>query len=383
MKNKAKIIAFLLCILIIFIVFLLMIYNNFNKTTNNEISQKENLTLIEMFKNAQQDKCTNEDGTCNNKKHLHIGDCIEYNYIASEDTGREEKYSYTSLSTSNGYEDQLYSINNDTEKLNWIVLGLSDDNNHLLITTDSPIRNESTNIPEDDVPFFKLDGFNGYINAIDELNNISKIYGNGDNAESARSININDLNKLVGYNPDTENWEKGNLYEYNNKITINGIENGKYEYNAINGLRGTLLTTHDKGFYYIDNKQEKTITISDTQTQVDLKCTKYSYKAQNLIDKNSRVYRKFFDTLARRYWVADSAFSLGTYSGMYGIYYVSNGAVDIDGFVATTGQKFGNTKNNWGYGIRPVVILKSEVTNSDLSIIQDQELNNNWKTIYK
>ena len=373
-KISFKIFLIIVTIIAISVIVLVVALKN-----NNESKLS---VLVDMFKQAQKDNCTNDDGECANRNHLHIGDYIDYNPIATGDTGIEEQYSYKSLQENNGYEEQLYSINNDTEKLNWIVLGISDDGKNLLITTDSPIRPEATNNPEVDVPFYKLDGFNGYIHAIDELNNISKIYGNGDCAEFARSISLEDLDKLVGYNPNIEKWSEGKLYEYKNKITIKSIGNGKYQYSSTNGVSGTLIDIHDKGFYYIENGQEKILPITDTKNSIELECTEYSYNAKDLIDVNSRIYQKFFNTSARRYWVAKYSFTLGTYNGGYGIHTVSNGDVNKNGFIFTKGDKFGETKNVFGYGIRPVIVLKSNITTNDVAIIEDQELNGEWKTIY-
>ena len=44
---------------------------------------------------------------------------------------------------------------------------------------------------------------------VDEINNISKLYGQGKGANNARSINIEDINKITGYNPETANYQQG------------------------------------------------------------------------------------------------------------------------------------------------------------------------------
>ena len=38
----------------------------------------EENTLVAMFNKAQEDNCTNEDGTCDNPEHLHIGDYVNF-----------------------------------------------------------------------------------------------------------------------------------------------------------------------------------------------------------------------------------------------------------------------------------------------------------------
>ena len=57
-----------------------------------------------------------------------------------------------------------------------------------------------------------LRGNIGYQYGIEEIENISKIYGSGKGALSARAIKIEDINKITGYNPlktgDEKNLEK-------------------------------------------------------------------------------------------------------------------------------------------------------------------------------
>lgn len=124
-------------------------------------------TLVEAFKDDE----------------IKIGDRIDYNPIASEDTGIEEKYRYESLPENNGYtylDKQIFTVNNNNEEVNWIILGLSDDEKNLLITTEKPIRKEKTDesgdSQEKNDPYLYLSGIKGYINATNELNNICRIY---------------------------------------------------------------------------------------------------------------------------------------------------------------------------------------------------------------
>ena len=35
-------------------------------------------SLLEMYRKAKADNCTNSDGSCTNEKHLHIGDYVDY-----------------------------------------------------------------------------------------------------------------------------------------------------------------------------------------------------------------------------------------------------------------------------------------------------------------
>ena len=283
-----------------------------------ESEEEIGTTLVEMFKKAQEDSCEGGESCSNSEEHLHIGDYVSYNPIATGDTletlddDGELKYQYESLSSKNGYtnlEKQVYSVNNDTEQVNWIVLGISEDGNSLLITTGSPVRKEGTNKPSSDDPYLYLYGSTGYINAETELNNISAIYGKGDYATGARSITVEDINKLTGYNPETEKVNEGQLDEYGNTITIKGNGDGTYSWsNATNGAAdGTFdmkeMYGSDGNFYYIENNQVKNIQLTDITTTVDFTNTSYNYVTSNYIT-NDKIYNKFFDTGNNYYWLA-------------------------------------------------------------------------------
>ena len=298
---------------------------------------------------------------------IKIGDYISYNPIATGDTGSEDKYSYESLQTNNGYENQTYSVNNDTETVNWIVLGLSDDGNNLLITTGSPVRKEGTNNPSSDDPYFYMYGSAGYINAETELGNISKIYGNGDLADSekTRSITIEDINKLTGFNPDGE----GEIYEYENNITVQGNGDGTYKYSGSNGASGTFSSNHrNSGFQYIDeSNQVKTIATTDTSTTANLTETYYSYTADtNMVSED--IYNKFFNTGDKYYWLASRAVNVSSNNALFGVRGVYYGGVDADYLFYSRGDSY-----DLYYGVRPVVYLKSGITVDDVQMLGEQQ----------
>ena len=347
------------------------------------IEFKENTegTLVAMFKKAQADSCEGGDSCTNKEEHLHIGDYVEYNPIATGDnidTLNEDgtaKYKYESLSSKNGYTDlekQVYTVNNDTEKVNWIVLGLSDDGENLLITTGSPVRKEGTNNPTTDDPYLYLYGSTGYINAESELNNISAIYGKGDYAESARSITVEDINKLTKYNPETDYTEaEGQLYEYGNNITIRGNGDGTYNYSGSNGVTGTFSSNHtSNGFSYIENNELKNIAPTDTTTQANLESTYYYYYANDMLDAGSlsqRIYNKFFNTGDNYYWLASRSVGVRSLYAYFYVSYVIRGFVDAGSLFYSRGVEY-----DYFYGVRPVVTLKSEITKDNVKILAEQ-----------
>ena len=160
---------------------------------NGNITQKpqpKKGTLAYMYEKAEEE-CTNSDGSCTNAEHLHIGDYVNYNPLNFKEGTVDEDKTASSSTDENGSKDQTFSINIDTK---WRVLG-KDDNGQILIVSADPVKKD---MGETNDPYFYLKGAKGYINAEKELEKISKIYGHGVGATGARSLKIEDVNKICG-----------------------------------------------------------------------------------------------------------------------------------------------------------------------------------------
>lgn len=120
-----------------------------------------------------------KENAVNLSEKVKIGDYVSYN------AGKGN--TYTSSEEKNGKKDQTFTTTGEEK---WRVLSINDDGSINLIS-ESPIRT-------DDKKAFLIDGATGYANIIDELNNISKIYSNGQNAISTRSMNYEDVINLIG-----------------------------------------------------------------------------------------------------------------------------------------------------------------------------------------
>ena len=95
-------------------------------------------------------------------------------------------------------EQQILS----TENLGWRILGIGE-NGGLELISDNPTTSTIT-----------LAGETGYLNAENVLNTTcDELYGKGEYAESARSLNVEDINKLANYDPKTYDGY-GDLYKY-------------------------------------------------------------------------------------------------------------------------------------------------------------------------
>ena len=112
---------------------------------------------------------------------LKVGDIVNYD----EGTG----HTTTVEASKSGHTDvQTFK----TDNLNWRVLGINT-KGELELISDNPTSKE-----------LYLKGELGYLNAEDILNNMcNELYGKGEHAVGARSLNVEDINKLGNYDPTT------------------------------------------------------------------------------------------------------------------------------------------------------------------------------------
>lgn len=175
-----------------------------------------------------------------------VGDYVEYN-AGTENT-------YTSSKNKNGCKEQVFKT---TGKEKWRVLSVEDNGTVNLVSDE--LKSESSH-------GFSITGVVGYNNLIDELNNISAIYGNGDGAVSARSMTIEDVLKGEGleiianelgvdiskYATDDEKIQA--LYDYMPNTSSYHIINGAIGLKE--ELNKEVTVTSDKIMYEPDKNSE-------------------------------------------------------------------------------------------------------------------------------
>ena len=117
----------------------------------------------------------------NGKITVKVGD-----YVLNYDEGTESTKIET---TKSGHTEQQTLT---TQDLGWRILGIGE-NGELELISDNPTTATVT-----------LVGETGYLNAEEVLNTTcNELYGKGQYAESARSLNVQDINKLANYDPKT------------------------------------------------------------------------------------------------------------------------------------------------------------------------------------
>ena len=328
------------------------------------------------------------DGTVTGLK---IGDTI--NYIATEglDTTDDTQMQITSSRTVNGYEDQIIDLRNYDGT--WKLLGLEKGNLNIIsseIVGEPKVDGDSlSNSIYTDV-YLTFFGKTGYTNAETELNRICSLYGKGKNAEpgTARSINIEDINKITGYDPAHtgvnvnkatkeeilagEPYEKNDLNQYGNRVTYLW-KGDEYPHYTSNVISGDMMTSHNwstfKGFSWWNglNFQKSNYLEGKNEKICELILNYYHYYPETLtttnditqsvgLANNSVERDMLFNPGTDHYWLASKSISASSYTVAYDVCRVGNGCVSGVCLTASIG---GNMIS--GIGLRPVVSLKSDI----------------------
>ena len=179
--------------------------NNIIKIGNVEIDfSLFELKLVDMYEKALEDNCSNEDGLCTNKEHLHIGDYVNYK------NPTEGTYTIDSGVLGVNYK-QTYDVK--LNNLNWQVIGIDNTTGGILLTSEETINKSSSDgmSIDDENPNLMIRGAKGYLNGVNELNNICNLYST--DIGKCRSINQDDINEITGITSE-EMIKKYNI-EYN------------------------------------------------------------------------------------------------------------------------------------------------------------------------
>ena len=277
---------------------------------------------------------------------LKIGDYVNYQNPTSG--------SYTSLGSKTGLDeqiadggdpDQIFNVANN--QLNWRVLGKDEATGGIKLIAGSPMKRESNSaFPEN--PYYYMYGAKGYINAEIELNNICALYKN-DLAQTARSVTIEDINQVVGVTVDEtgrpsldESGNYGKTYSYTNQYA------SPEDYLA--GKRSNFSKTSNFYGYMANNPALTTAT-------------------------DQRLYNLLFDNVeygsGKPYWLASRCVDADSGIAVFYVRYV-----DSDGSGALVGGRnlFDSNGNEYsnGFAVRPVVVLKSDVTEKSIHKIEEQ-----------
>lgn len=289
---------------------------------------------------------TEENGNISNgQATIKVGDYIAYDHKTILENHAINEY-VADKDVTGASSSTTFSLSGYTG--GWRVLGISDGRIQL--------------ISENPVGTLNLKGQNGYINGIDILNSISNMYAQGKGADSGRSVNVEDINKITGYDPmhtgTGDVRAKGKMWEYGNKVTY-FWKNGKVNCTAINGLSKASGYTVYK-YYDTSNKVFKDLPSNES---IDLVSRSYGYYPNTLTESSSGTtvgistasteYKLLFNS---KYWLASNFIGTGEGNTGYGIFQLNKTQVyDTNLYEAI------NSSNQLSYGVRPVITLSSSV----------------------
>ena len=322
-------------------------------------------TLAYMYEKAE--GCTNSDGSCTNAEHLHIGDYVN---LANPEGGKIDISATDSGMDNAGLEGitaQTFEISktNNKNQLNWRVLG-ENENGEIELIAGSPMKSNNT-LDSKENPYLYLYGAKAYENGEKILDNICELYKTKDKTgyiSSARSINQKDIDKIVGLKSIAE-IKNVNLVAYQGNKNIGEEYSFPDHYTPsswLNGKTKTLVSGKVDGYGYTVNSKKMgegapSVTVND--------------RIFKMLFENTEIDFEKPTTGGRRYWLASR--SVYSYSDCAG--FCLGAAVTSDGVsLADSGNMFYSRGGEYyiGFAVRPVVSLKSNVTNSQVPKITDK-----------
>ena len=231
----------------------------------------------------------------------------------------------------------------------------------------------------------RLTGEGDFLNGITKLNTLCEPYGNGEGAVGARSITIEDVNKVTGYNPKTARYEKGQIGEYGNKVTFWWTGNKDPYYTSTNGTEGNMGEGYHRGrFIYFNGTSFITSTApeefdkeNDEAVKITTLTLDYYLYYGTTLTANSKddnigltagskeyimLFRNSANTSYSRYWLASPQVrAYYPYCMSFGMRSVAGGFVGGSGFALSSGG------DNSSYGVRAVVSLASDIQVDEVS----------------
>ena len=264
-----------------------------------------------------------------------VGDKVTYNTgTKNTTTVKAEKSGYSS--------DQKF----ETEELGWRVLGINT-NGELELISDKPTNR-----------YLYLKGEKGYLNAEEVLNNMcNELYGKGEHATGARSLNVEDINKLANYDPTTYS-VYGEIWTY--RFPTNG-DYMQYKRTKADGTLVTDWTNITNASYQTFNIPGETEEISAnnrSDTGRSLEYTAYSYYMSTTVKQKTSDGKNMSDIiLGNRYqFLASCCYTCDPNSVHFNLFTILNSALGTENLYNSNFES-----NVLKHAIRPVVTLKSDI----------------------
>ena len=316
-------------------------------------------TLAYMYEKAE--GCTKTDGTCTDAEHLHIGDYVN---LANPEEGKVDISATDSGMDNAGLEGitaQTFEISktNNKNQLSWRVLG-ENENGEIELIAGSPMKSNNT-LGGKENPYLYLYGAKAYENGETILDNICELYKTKDTTgciSSARSVNQKDIDKVVGLNSIDEinnvnlATPIGTEYNFPDHYTPSSWLNGKTTTSVKGKVDGYCYSVNSK-----DADDAPSVTVNDRIFKMLFENTEFEFKK--------------ITTGGRRYWLASRSVYSFSGSAVFCL-----GTADTGGGVSHAGSRdmfdSDGLEGEDANAVRPVVSLKSSVTNTQVQKTTDK-----------
>ena len=261
-------------------------------------------------------------------------------YVLNYDEGTESTQIET---TESGHTAQQTLT---TENLGWRILGIGE-NGGLELISDNPTAATVT-----------LSGETGYLNAEEVLNTAcNELYGKGEYAESARSLNVEDVNKLADYDPETEASGYGDLYKYRFSTEEGYMQNSKSTDNGQTWSDWKNITNASYQTFRTPGSTE-TIGVDNPKESEEIENTGYFYTiSSEITDTNiaNMITNGTGDSNVTQ-WLASRAVNCSSNYAGFIVRCVHYGRVSNNYLYSS----YGNS-NSPSWAVRPVVSLESNI----------------------
>ena len=280
--------------------------------------------------------------TGNLSSQVNVGDYVAYKAGTHSYTSKKG----TGTTGGTGYDTpQTFTSNDD---IKWRVL--SKENNEVVLISEGPIQtNDNKN--------FYLNGAIGYLYAEEELNKICSIYGYGVGANTSKTFS----------------YEVGDVVEGVEKRTLTGSGARSITVEDVNKICGVTPSTaernsgygeeYTKSMYYPTRTEATGYSTSAASRKY--KNTSYGYTG---IDKIENQYKMLFrnegDTGDIIYWLASRCESdIANLFENFSVCWVHSGNVE-SAVIGIGGSRDFSESSRDDVGVRPVVYLKSNIQTS-------------------
>ena len=268
-----------------------------------------------------------------------VGDIVNYD----EGTG----YSTTVTANDSGYSsDQTYT----TENLGWRVLGISA-KGELELISDNPTSST-----------LYLEGDTGYLNAEEVLNNMcNELYGQGEHATGARSLNVEDINKLASYDPTTYGGY-GDIWTYRFPTSGDYMQYRRTKADGTLVTDWTVITISGYQTFRVPGETEKISSDNRNDTGRSLENTSYVYTVADKVKQTTSDGKNMSDIISKgtgssatAQWLASRIVGCMFERANFCVRYVYNFVSDYYMYSSN------GDSHSHSYRVRPVVTLESDI----------------------